>query len=215
MKNNKTINVIRCNSFNEFKDFIKQIKPKINNILIENSLTLKEVENYIDPLKIKYDVVNSQELRIVKTPNEIKLLQKAADIAVDTINYIKKTIKVGMTEKQVAKLIYIHMIELGAECLSFPSIVASGKNSAIPHHSPSDKKIAKNEFITVDIGCVYQGYCSDITRTFVIGKPTKRMQDMYELVLKSQSTGVDKIRANMKGSEVDAICRNIISQNPI
>jgi Xaa-Pro aminopeptidase len=105
------------------------------------------------------------------------------------------------------------MIELGASELSFASIIASGKNSSFPHHSPSDKKIQKNEFITIDIGCVYDGYCSDITRTFVIGAPTKRMKEMYNLVLLSQQTGVEKIRAGMKGSDVDAICRNIISKN--
>ncbi|MDR2567939.1 MAG: aminopeptidase P family protein [Mycoplasmataceae bacterium] len=211
IKDSKEVSVVKCNTVAEFLNFVKTLKPTPKKLLIENSITITELKTFIEPLEIKYEAIDLKKLRIVKTPTELKLLQKAADIAAETINYVKKVIKVGMTEKQVAKLIYIHMLELGASGLSFDSIVASGKNSAIPHHHPSDKKIAKNEFITVDIGCVYGGYCSDITRTFVIGKPTKRMEDMYNLVFKSQAAGVQKIKAGMKGSEVDAICRDIIT----
>jgi Xaa-Pro aminopeptidase len=174
---------------------------------------LGQVETLVKPLKVKTCNVNMQELRKVKTKEELVLLQKAADIAVATVEYVRKNIKVGMSEKEVAKMIYINMIKLGASGLSFDSIIAFGENSAIPHHAPNDRTLKKNEFITVDIGCIYKGYCSDITRTFVLGKPTQRMIDMYNLVFKAQAAGVNKIKAGMKGCDIDNICRTIISNN--
>jgi len=92
-------------------------------------------------------------------------MQKAADIAVNAINALRKSIKEGLTEIEIANFLAMQMLNQGASKNSFDLIVAIGKNSAIPHHRPDNTKVSKSQFIIVDIGCIYQGYCSDITRT--------------------------------------------------
>jgi Xaa-Pro aminopeptidase len=101
---------------------------------------------------------------MVKSEQEIEHIQKACDIVCDGINYIKSVIQIGMTEKEVADLLAKRMFANGATGLSFPTIVSFGKNSANIHSTPTDKKLEKNEMILIDAGCVYEDYCSDITR---------------------------------------------------
>lgn len=120
-----------------------------------------------------------------------------------------------MSEKEVAKMITIHMLELGASKNSFDPIVASGINGANPHHKPTDKLIELGDMITIDIGCIYNGYCSDITRSFILGtKPTNNeLIDIYNKVLEAQLAGIDAAIVGKSGFEVDKVCRDIISNS--
>lgn len=157
----------------------------------------------------------SAKLRQQKRDDELVCLQKAADIAAETEVWIQQQKLVGLTEKQVARMIDIHMLELGADKDSFDSIVAAGKNGAIPHHQPTEKILKDGEMVTVDIGCIYSGYCSDITRSFIVGDKTKaepEMLEIYNIVLQAQLAGINAAQVGMTGSEIDHVVREIISQ---
>ncbi len=116
------------------------------------------------------------------------------------------------TEKQVAAKLEFYLKDEGGERLSFDTIAASGLNGAMPHAVPTDKKLKRGELLTLDFGCVYKGYCSDMTRTVSIGKPLSSMQKIYDVVLKAQQTALDKIRPGMTGKEIDALARDVIQK---
>ncbi len=120
-----------------------------------------------------------------------------------------------MTELEVANLSYQKMLEFGATKQSFDTIVASGINGSFPHHKPTDKKIEAGELVTIDMGCIYKGYCSDITRTFPVGGPIKdkQLQEAYDVVLASNKAGIAAVKAGVKGSHVDKVARDIISNS--
>ncbi len=94
---------------------------------------------------------------------------------------------------------------------SFDTIAASGEHSAMPHAIPTDKKLEKGDFLTMDFGCLYQGYCSDMTRTVVIGSVSEKQREIYDTVLKSTGDGTFRIRPGMKGSQIDAMARDVIT----
>ncbi|MDO4521874.1 MAG: aminopeptidase P family protein [Eubacteriales bacterium] len=151
-------------------------------------------------------------LRCVKTKEELACLAKAESIGDEAFAHMLDILKPGMTELECAVEIEYFMKTHGAEELSFATIVASGENSAMPHAMPSDRKLQKGDFVTMDFGCIYQGYCSDMTRTVVIGKASKKQREVYNVVLKAQLAALDKVRSGLKGCEVDAVARNIIRE---
>ncbi len=194
----------------QLKDIVDELK--ITNLLVENEYVTIGMIDSIKNFVANFKGVNSVNLRSVKDSSEIEKLQKAADIAAETENWIKEIIKPGMTELQVANMITNHMVELGATKNSFDPIVASGINGSVPHHSPTDKKIEEGEMVTIDIGCMYQGYASDITRTITIGKlANPEMQVIYDIVKKAQEAGIVAAREGTSGMSIDAVCRDYIN----
>lgn len=156
------------------------------------------------------DALNA--LRMVKTPQEIEMMRKAEAIGDKAFEAVLPLIKEGMTELQLAAEIEYAMKKNGAQGFSFDTIVASGLNSAKPHHVPTDKKIEQGDFITMDFGCIYEGYCSDMTRTVVLGKASEQQKEIYQLVLAAQLAALDVIKAGMTGAQVDAAARDLITQ---
>ncbi|MDO4632741.1 MAG: aminopeptidase P family protein [Eubacteriales bacterium] len=150
-------------------------------------------------------------LRCVKTEEELELLAKAEEIGDLAFSHILTVLKPGLTEIEVAAELEYFMKRNGAEELSFPSIVASGENSAMPHAMPGSRKLQNGDFVTMDFGCVYQGYCSDMTRTVMIGKADEKQKAFYNVVLKAQLAALDSLKAGKKGCEVDAVARTIIA----
>lgn len=153
-----------------------------------------------------------EELRIVKSEEELVILQQAADIADATFEHICGYIKPGMTELDVANEMEFFMRKQGATQSSFDTIVASGVRGALPHGVASDKVIEQGDMITLDFGALYNGYISDITRTVAVGEPSEKMKEIYDIVLQSQLLGVEKIGPNMTGREADAIVRDYITE---
>lgn len=155
-------------------------------------------ENYITYSKYKecmhkYLVNNLAETesviekqRMIKDVDEINKIKKACQITDECFSYLLEHIKIGKTEKEIAFEIEKFFITHGADGLSFPTIVASGVNSSKPHAVPTDKKIEYADPITIDFGCRYQGYCSDMTRTIFMGEISEKQQNVYDLVLKNQ-----------------------------
>ncbi len=152
-----------------------------------------------------------EKIRRVKDADEIKLIQKAADIVDQAYEHILTVAKPGMTEKELKAHLESKMLHLGADDTSFDTIVASGKRGALPHGVASDKVIESGDMITLDFGAYYQGYSSDITRTFAVGQPSDEMIKIYNIVLKSQETAIQAIQAGMTGKEIDSIARQVIT----
>ncbi|WP_457575140.1 M24 family metallopeptidase [Desulfomarina sp.] len=152
-----------------------------------------------------------EKLRIIKDKDEIDLLRQSVRLNEKVFQEIFTTISGKMTEIELALAIETLMRRKGAESTSFDSIIASGKNSALPHAVPTRARIRKNKSLTIDMGLVLDGYCSDMTRNFVPGKPGKKYLKLHRLVRKAQLAGLEKIRAGVTGKEVDRAARTVIS----
>ena len=151
------------------------------------------------------------ELRRVKDAQELETLVAAQRIAEKALEEIYNDIRPGVTEKEIAaKLIYL-MLHYGAENVSFDPIVVSGPNGSMPHGVPSEKEIREGEFVTMDFGTLYHGYCSDMTRTVAVGHVTEEMDKVYHTVLDAQLAGIAAARAGVKGCDVDAAARKVIA----
>lgn len=168
---------------------------------------LNQTLNAVELVPVKDEIT---AMRRIKTQKELEYIKKAEAIGDTVFSEILDYIKPGMTELEVAARIEYLLKVHGGQGISFNAIVASGVNSSMPHAVPSNKKIEKGDFLTMDFGCVYEGYCSDMTRTIVIGKASDRQKEIYNLVLKAQLAVLDFIKAGYKGREVDKVARDII-----
>ena len=146
----------------------------------------------------------------VKNEWELENIAKACEIAEDAFNELLPEIKEGMTETEVAALLEYKMRKLGAQGTSFDTIVAFGAHAAVPHHETGFTKLQFGDEILIDFGCKVNGYCSDITRTFLFGDDGKHeeFKKAYASVLKAHNLAKEKITAGMTGKEADAIARN-------
>lgn len=151
-----------------------------------------------------------EKLRMVKTPEELELLQAAAKIADDAFAHIVTYIQPGMTELDVSNELEFFMRKQGATSSSFSIIVASGLRSALPHGVATDKVIQSGDFVTLDYGALYKGYISDITRTVAVGEPTDKLKEIYAVTLEAQELALKGIKPGMTGIEADAIARDYI-----
>lgn len=152
-------------------------------------------------------------LRAVKEGEEVSNLRKSCRIAGKAFKLIKPRIKTGRTEISVYRELEDIMRSMGAKGPSFNLIVGFGPDSALPHHVTSERKLRNNEAVLLDYGCVYNNYCSDITRTYFHGKPTAEFKKIYSIVAASQKAGLAKVRAGVNAIDVDKACRDVISDN--
>ena len=150
-------------------------------------------------------------LRRIKNENEKKKILAAQSIAEKAFDYILGFIKEGITEREVALTLDFFMLRNGAECVSFETIAVSGKNSSMPHGVPSDKKIERGDFITLDYGAVVDGYHSDMTRTVAVGEVSSKQAEVYETVLTAQKKSLEILRAGVSCKAADAAARDIIN----
>ena len=151
-------------------------------------------------------------LRAAKDQEEIELMVKAQEITDRAFREILTFIQPGMTEQEIAAKLQYDMLRFGAMRMSFDPIVASGPNGSKPHAIPGPRKIQRGEFVTMDFGCVYGGYCSDMTRTVAIGEPTEEMKKVYHIVLEAQLAGIAAARAGVPGKSIDAAARKVIEE---
>ena len=155
-----------------------------------------------------------ERFRQIKEEAELEKLAKAesiGDLAFRAIvPFIEARWKDGLTENEVALEIERVMRQNGATATSFSTIVASGAKSSLPHAVPGDEPLKKGDFVVMDFGCVYEGYCSDMTRTVVIGEASEKHKEIYETVLEAQKRALEGAKAGLKGKEVDAMARDYI-----
>lgn len=140
--------------------------------------------------------------RRIKTEEEIEKIAKAEAIGDAAFQHILGYIKEGVTEQDIALELEFFMRRNGAEALSFETIVASGPRSSMPHGEPTDRKICAGDFVTMDFGCKFDGYCSDMTRTIAVGKVDEQQQRVYNLVLEAQNTALQQIKAGVVGKDI-------------
>ena len=151
------------------------------------------------------------DLRSVKKDYELDLMRKAQAITdkvfIDTLDYVKP----GMTELEVASFMNSKTYAYGGE-LAFTPIVAFGKNTSKPHAHPGNNVLQENDVVTLDFGAKYNGYCSDMTRSFVVGTAPEGYVDVYHAVLEAQETAIKNLKAGIKGKDGDAIARNVLKE---
>ena len=150
------------------------------------------------------------EIRTVKKVEQVNTIIKAQRIAEKAFDYILTFIKEGVTEKEIALTLEYFMLKNGADALSFDTIAVSGKNSSMPHGVPTDKKIEKGDFITMDYGAVCDFYHSDMTRTVAVGEVSSKQIEVYETVLKAQEEAFRVMKAGIATKEVDKAARDTI-----
>lgn len=153
-----------------------------------------------------------EQLRMVKDEAELQIMQEAAELADRTFSYIQQLIRPGMLETDIALEMEVFMRTNGATSSSFDTIVASGERSALPHGVASDRAIGTDEFVKLDFGAYYNGYCSDLTRTVVVGTPTSKHREIYSIVLEAQLHALEHIKPGMTGREADALARDVIAR---
>lgn len=179
----------------------------------ENYLTVAEWMSYEKNLNVKLVPFNAaiSSFRGVKEEWELENMRKAQAIADRAFGEVLPRIKVGMSELELqAELIYC-MYKNGAHGLSFDPIVVSGPNSSMPHGVAGERKIQDGDFITMDFGVLYNGYCSDMTRTVAVGHVTEEMEKVYNTVLEAQLAGLAVTKAGVPGQEIDGAARKVIA----
>ena len=150
------------------------------------------------------------DLRLYKSDEEIAFMQKAQDIADDAFAHLIRAIKSDMTEVEVALELEFYMRAHGAEGIAFDTIAVSGTASSMPHGVPRNVKLERG-FLTLDFGAKYNGYCSDMTRTVVIGRADEEMKRVYRTVLSAQQAALDAARVGIGCRELDSVARSIIN----
>ncbi len=177
------------------------------------AMTVRDYNRYREglPCELVPAAELMEKLRAQKDPEELKIMIAAQRIAERALAEALNDIRPGVTEKEIAARIQYLMLHYGAEDKSFDPIVVSGPNGSLPHGVPSDKPIQAGEFVTIDMGCVYHGYCSDMTRTVAVGHVTEEMEQVYDTVLRAQLAGIAAARAGATGAEVDGAARQVIT----
>jgi len=184
-------------------------------------MTVATYNNLLDALKEDSDASKvsliaasglTEEQRVTKDEGELAFLQRAIDASDAAMEAVCPAIQEGMTESEVAWRMEKAMREFGADGISFETIVASGPNGAMAHHRPSDRQIQNGEPIVIDMGARVGGYCSDITRTVLLGEPDDTFRKIYDIVLGAQLTAINTVRPGMTGEECDGLSRDVIVQ---
>lgn len=190
---------------------------KIKRIYVESSFVSLSHHKYLsdlfDGIEISKDSLldlNLNKMRAVKSQGELQYIMQAQALTDQTLDYILPRISAGRTEREVMLDMEFFMRGLGATGVSFDFIVVSGKNSSLPHGVPTDKKIEKGDFVTMDFGGIVGGYCSDMTRTVAVGSITDEQRKVYDTTLKAQLAALDAIKAGSVCGDIDKIARDII-----
>ncbi|MDY2879332.1 MAG: aminopeptidase P family protein [Candidatus Borkfalkiaceae bacterium] len=206
----KGIEVVLGSDYSPFLRYAEENGVKTVGIDFTKT-TLSEYET-LNSFGFRYVDV-SEEIRretAVKTEEELACLRKACRIAERSWKEVLPEIRVGMTERELANKLEFNFKKYGASGTSFDTIVAFGKNAAVPHHETGDAKLKENECVLMDFGCLYKGYCSDMTRTMFFGEPDEKFLHAYLAVLTAHRKAAEGIRAGMTGKEADQLARDVL-----
>ncbi len=194
------------------QDLIKL--KNVTRIAFESEhITVDQLNHWKEKLDVEFVSTKKwvSELRMVKTAAEIDKIRQAARITDEALATVIPKIKIGVPEIEIALELEYTMRRLGAEAIAFDPIVGSGPRGALPHATPGQRKISAGDFIVIDMGCVFEGYCSDLTRTLVVGEPTTKHLDIYNLVLEAQLAALAALKPGLTGKQVDQVARDIIA----
>ncbi|MBO5210444.1 MAG: aminopeptidase P family protein [Clostridia bacterium] len=189
---------------------IKNVYTETRTLSLNEFLSLKKNLNgfEISDNKEKEDYLYS--LRAIKSDEELAFMRQAQALTDDGFEYILDYIRQGKTEKAIALELEFYMRKRGSDGIAFDFIVVSGENSSLPHGTPGERQLKNGDFITMDFGARYNGYCADMTRTIALGDVSDKQRLVYDTVLKAQLEALKQIKAGAVCKEIDAVARNII-----
>lgn len=214
-KNAKNVEVVLLKP-GALKDFFES--KKYSTIAYEQDYltveTLKRLQSLSPESKTVFLI--GQELRIIKSEEEIEYLQKAMDISLKAYYRIVGWIKPGMTEKAVDRKLNYFMKQEGADKESFDNIIAFGPNAAEPHHHPTDRRLEDGDIVKIDFGALYNGYSADVTRTHIYGGENNakdpKLVEILNIVKEAARLGRKAVKPGMTGAQIDKICRDYITE---
>jgi Xaa-Pro aminopeptidase/Xaa-Pro dipeptidase len=207
----KKIRIKECTD--KIAGIVQEIKDsKTKRVGFEaDSITLNMYHQMTHHIQKENLVALDKELRMLracKDDTEISLMKKAAQISSSAMRSVIKHVKPGWTEKELALQLEIKARHNGADGISFETIVAAGEHSALPHAKPTDRKIRKGDFVVIDFGIRYQGYCSDETCTIAFGKLTDRQKNAYQTVKDAHDRALEAIQADIPAADIDQCARD-------
>ncbi len=201
-------------------DTINELLASMNakSVIVEaGAVTLSSYKTLCEKLNVQ--VIDSDELsktitelRLIKSPEEVIKLRKAQQIAEAAYTELLNDVRVGITEKEIAARLEYLMKMKGAERVAFDLITVTGKKTSLPHGVPGDVAVQNGDFITFDIGAVFDGYHSDMTRTIAIGSVCEQQKEIYNIVLNAHLQALDFVKAGVTGFDVDKVARDIIAE---
>ncbi len=194
-----------CDKYGVKKLYVETSKTSLSRFA-DLSKSLEGIEILNDD---RFDRL-TEEMRMIKSEGELSLIKTAQEFTDETFKYILPRIEAGRTEKEIMLDMEFFIRKLGSEGVGFSFIVVSGKNSSLPHGVPSDKKLEKGDFVTMDFGGAYKGYRADMTRTVAIGSVSDEQRAVYNKVLEAQLAVLKDVRAGLVCKDVDKIARDII-----
>ncbi len=197
-----------------WRDFLK--KHRVKQLGLEGgsvSLRFWKRLKKISPGAKLIDIAEAlDEKRMVKKSFELAHIQRAQKITDQIFAALKRWLKAGVSEKAIAWKIESLAHDFGADDISFPPIIGINEHSASPHHQNTDRKLKKGDLILIDMGVIYQGYCSDMTRMLFTNAPASLQRKIYELVRRAQEAGIQKLKAGVTGKQADTFSRSIIKK---
>ena len=186
---------------------VQRLGFESQHLTVDQWHTFRQVSEGVEWVPLKGAV---EKMRAVKDEAEIKALRRSTALTDAAFAHLLEVLDVGMTEREVAWEIESYMRTHGASKVAFDLIVAAGPNGALPHAKPGEHPIQPGEPIVIDIGCVLDGYCSDMTRTICLGQPSDKYLKVWDIVLRAQETAEAGIRAGVGSVEADALARDVI-----
>ncbi len=207
--------------YDRYSETLKEIVKKhgIESVMIESSYvtvktekTLKEIFSTVKCKVISNDTLDKliSNLRIIKSNAELEKIEKAQKITEEAYLELLNIVKPGVSERELALELEFLMRKKGAEGISFDLITITGKKTSMPHGVPGDEVVCRGDFVTFDIGAVYDGYHSDMTRTVAVGEVSDFQREIYEIVLKAQLSGLERVKSGVKACDVDRSARDVI-----
>jgi Xaa-Pro aminopeptidase len=205
----------------EYKDKVEGIIEAVKKLRLkrigfeEDSITLEMYNRLVRSIPKEKFIALNDDLRFIracKDESEIALLKKAAEISSSAVHSLVGRITPGCTEKELALQLEINARKNGADGLAFETIVAAGENSSLPHARPTDRKIKKGDFIVIDFGVKYKGYCSDETCTIAFGKLTDRQKNAYQIVKDAHDRAMAGIKSGVSAADIDRRARTVLGK---
>ena len=207
----KGVKVILGSDYSAFKAIAEDVGAK--RVGIDFTVTTISEYDNLKSLGFDYEDISGElkTMQSVKTADQLKSIKRACEIAEKSWLQTLSVIREGVTENEVAATLEYNFRKNGASGSSFDTIVAFGKNAAVPHHQTGETKLKKNECVLMDFGCVYNGYCSDMTRTTFYGTPDEKFEKAYLAVLVAHKEAAEKIKAGDTGRQADAYAREVLT----
>ena len=194
------------------KHGIDEVLIEISQVTVKSESSLKKIFADVGCKIVSDDTLDRliSNLKIIKSSDEIAKIQKAQQITEEAYLELLNIVKPGVTEAQLALELEFLMRKKGAEGVSFDLITITGKKTSMPHGVPGNEVVRRGDFVTFDIGAIYDGYHSDMTRTVAVGEVSDFQREIYNIVLEAQLTAISKVKAGVKASDVDKAARDII-----